>query len=762
MKKLLSISCIVLICATIIVVPVIMFLLPKSITIFYNGNPMSGVERRVHLAQEYFALSVKAKGSVGGVTFSSSDPKIADFKSGSSTAELKSTGTVTITARSKVNKRKKDSFTLTVTELMKDAYVDYFPIGAAVAGTGGSWGFNSDGTTRRDMRETDKMMQPHFNMAMLARGASITESQPRGCWVWVPASSCTNPYHGGVHDDRFTHSVEWALDHGMSTYGHDLFHYTPRADLSLDPGTSGWILRDRHGSTELASPAVIFERIDNFVQTMIRRYAQYEYKGKVYNSVLSWNVVNEAIDNSVTAMRVEAAENGDVGEVFWNRYSDETNVTLHEILVDNGLNPGLWVYQAYKSARLAVYESGQDIKLYYNDYSMTRLNKLRATVLMINWMEETWQNDPDYIPGTRLVDGMGIQAYMRMGNYFLNGHQASGVTGSGPGEWLNQATLDGYERAIKTFTEMGIDVRLSELGVGMADVEYNGRQNLEIYHEGENRSDYRPIPKELEIKQAAMYGKIMELARKYAESSKPWGDNRNGYGYMNAVCFWATTEENWRSATTASGWSGGNHWNAPFDIYGNPKLAVDAIVRINRPAVDAPLWFSTVSNTSSSALPILGRMLVNGNNDETLVRWIEDRYITTEINPSNDALRPPRTAVGKTANCYIQRLLNTSPDTASVKITVKNTTDRPMPIAYSSGYSTDSPPLTAEALTQATTVLAFGSISEIVTIPSGESYDIVINQITDNGKRLYSIRLYLDYGLGNLTGSASVFKPVYY
>ncbi len=212
---------------------------------------------------------------------------------------------------------------------LKDFYSDYFPMGVAV--------------NPRDLRSDEaKLILQHFN--------SLTSEN----------SMKMGPLHPEENRYDWRDSdliVNFAQLHGLKVRGHNLLWHqqAPR-----------WLFRDTLTHTNV-SKEVLFQRLKDHINTVVKRY-----KGKLY----AWDVVNEVIaDDSATYFR----------KSLW------TDICGEE-----------FVAKAFEYAHAA------DPKaiLFYNDYNTENPVKREKIYRMLKKMLE------DKIP----VHGVGLQAHWSINN----------------------------------------------------------------------------------------------------------------------------------------------------------------------------------------------------------------------------------------------------------------------------------------------------------------------------------------------------------
>ncbi|MBE6932733.1 MAG: hypothetical protein E7464_05085, partial [Ruminococcaceae bacterium] len=139
-----------------------------------------------------------------------------------------------------------------------------------------------------------------------------------------------------------------------------------------------------------ASPETMLARLDNYIMKMMERYSQFN------DVILSWDVVNEAIDCYTGQIRnYETYQVSEWGLIFRRPdLDDKPEERLYE--------ESVWVRQAFESARKWTDYYECDWTLYYNDFQDSNKlyePKMSNTIKML---------EPIYEAGN--IDGYGMQA----------------------------------------------------------------------------------------------------------------------------------------------------------------------------------------------------------------------------------------------------------------------------------------------------------------------------------------------------------------
>ena len=187
--------------------------------------------------------------------------------------------------------------------------------------------------------------------------------------------------------------LNFAKDHGLKVHGHVLFWHQQTPDTFFRESYSR--------SKPYVTREVMLERMENYVR-LVMEYMNANYPGVI----VSWDVVNEAIDDSTGKLR-------------------ESNFT--KIVGDD------FVLQAFRFARKYAPEG---TLLFYNDYSTPYQPKLDGILGLLEQLQ-----------AENLVDGHGLQCHYQ----------------------LTTPTTSQINLAIHKITAMGLLVRVSELDILVDD-----------------------------------------------------------------------------------------------------------------------------------------------------------------------------------------------------------------------------------------------------------------------------------------------------
>nr|WP_145406243.1 endo-1,4-beta-xylanase [Paenibacillus xylanexedens] len=210
---------------------------------------------------------------------------------------------------------------------LQDLYQNEFPIGAAV------YRWQLEGAY-------GQLLSKHFNSL-----TATYEMKPK----FVSPSK-------GVYDFQASDEyVQFAEQHNMGLRGHALLWHIDAAE---------WMFKDDQGNP--ASRDLLLSRIQNYVDTVMKRY-----KGKIY----AWDVVNEAIADS----------NGDGNGMRKSPF--------YELIGPD------YVEKTFEFARAA----DPDAKLYYNEYFTEVPEKREHMYQLVKRLKDKG-----------LIDGVGLQSHYNL------------------------------------------------------------------------------------------------------------------------------------------------------------------------------------------------------------------------------------------------------------------------------------------------------------------------------------------------------------
>jgi len=333
---------------------------------------------------------------------------------------------------------------------LKDTFSDYFMFGNVM---------NPKQTTDT---ETTAMFLNQYNVVT-----------PENCMKPDTLTKAKDVYN---FDDADTF-VDWAQANGLAIHGHTLVWHSQSATW-LTTGKDNKPLTRAEARTNM----------ENYINKVAGRYA-----GRIH----SWDVVNEAVNNSVHSIPTDwrselRAATGDTSP-WYKAYANGADA-------DKGESGGDYIYDAFVFARIA----DPNAILYYNDYNETEPGKCATIAMMVEALNEQWKSDErNTQPGRLLIEGIGMQAHY----------------------WTDTIKAEEVDATIKRYAETGALVSVSEL-----DIPFGTYSTYRIRKE-------EPNEEELKV-QADLYRQMFEVYLKYAENIERvtiWGKSDSqswrGEGY---------------------------------------------------------------------------------------------------------------------------------------------------------------------------------------------------------------------------------------
>ncbi len=221
--------------------------------------------------------------------------------------------------------------------------------------------------------------------------------------------------------------------------------------------TPDWFFKENYSDDgDFVSKEVMLKRMENYIKNLMELLEQ-EYPDVNF---YAWDVVNEIwLDDGSPRTGGTQAEN--------SNYSGWVKIFGDNSFVD----------YAFEYARKYAPEG---CKLYYNDFNEYMPAKTTAIVEMATRLKEKG-----------IIDGIGMQSHLD----------------------VSFPSISTYEKALKAFSETGLDIQITELDATTSDTTEAGFET-----------------------QAKYYSDIMDLAVKYSDS-------------ISAVVIWGTTDDkSWRAA----------------------------------------------------------------------------------------------------------------------------------------------------------------------------------------------------------------------
>lgn len=231
------------------------------------------------------------------------------------------------------------------------------------------------------------------------------ENEMKGYLLDVEASKAGNgePVCDFTQADEM---VEWAIENGLKIRGHVLIWAASTRDAFFYEGydTSG----------KLVDKDTLLQRMKSYEELVITHF-----ENKYPDTVIAWDVVNEAISDSAPVDPTTGLHLN----VGGNKYYD--------------IIGGDFIKYAFQYAKEAVAKTGKDIKLFYNDFNTFQGTRTDYMIDLINYLNKD----------EKLLDCMGMEGYVL--TYWPE-----------PSDVL---------KAMKRFAECGVQVGINELCVRLND-----------------------------------------------------------------------------------------------------------------------------------------------------------------------------------------------------------------------------------------------------------------------------------------------------
>ena len=311
----------------------------------------------------------------------------------------------------------------------------------------------------------------------------------------LTAENCMKPMFMQPNEGEYffkasDYCVDYAEANSMVLVGHTLVWHAMTAD---------WFFKDEAG--QLPGRELMLERMRTHIDTVVGRY-----KGRIPY----WDVVNEAV------LYQGAGNSAVFRESPWFKAIGEDYIELafrHTHAVD------------------------PDAKLYYNDYNMTKKEKVDFVLEMVSGMRAKG------VP----IHGVGMQ-----------------------GHWmLDWPSLSDIEYALRTFADAGIPVSITELDITVLP-DPPSHSGANVTDDVEYAEKYNPysqsIPAEVLQKQADRYQEIFELFLKYKSN-------------IERVSFWGTSDsQSWKNSYPMKGRT---DYPLLFDRKFNAKPAYHSLLKLS-------------------------------------------------------------------------------------------------------------------------------------------------------------------------------------
>lgn len=197
--------------------------------------------------------------------------------------------------------------------------------------------------------------------------------------------------------------VEWAISNGLRIRGHVLIWEASMANSFFYKGY------DTEG--ELVDKETLLKRMQSYEKQVITHF-----ETKYPDTVIAWDVINEAIDANGSA-------------------DPTTGLNLYTTGKFYQIIGGDYIKYAFQYAKEAVAETGKEILLYYNDFNCFQSPKTDYIIKLIDYLNADANN--------KLLDCMGMEGYVLT-------------------YWPDAADVGS---AMKKFARKGVKVGINELTV---------------------------------------------------------------------------------------------------------------------------------------------------------------------------------------------------------------------------------------------------------------------------------------------------------
>jgi endo-1,4-beta-xylanase len=220
----------------------------------------------------------------------------------------------------------------------------------------------------------------------------------------VTAENAMKPDQAYNADKQFDFTDEDALvnkikSEGLNLHGHVLVWHQQ---------TPTWLFTGDDGQPLSRDDALA--NLRNHVKTVVEHYG---------NNVISWDVVNEAINDGISN-------------------PSDWKAALRQSGWYKAVGPD-FVEQSFLAAREVLDEKGLDVKLYYNDYNDDNQNKAEAIYQMVKEINEKYAQTHN---GKLLIDGIGMQAH-----------------------YNKNTNPDNVKKSLEKFISLGVEVSVTELDI---------------------------------------------------------------------------------------------------------------------------------------------------------------------------------------------------------------------------------------------------------------------------------------------------------
>jgi GH35 family endo-1,4-beta-xylanase len=408
---------------------------------------------------------------------------------------------------------------------LKDVYKDYFFIGNTNLNAN-----NFGATVVPGENSVAAMTVKHFN------GVTPDNAmKPASLWgggISNPSPGFLTNTTSGINND-----IRAANARGFKVTGHTLLWHNqsgswPEANV-LTPG-GGW-----ETPWDFAAARTYLEY---YIRTVAGHFDKEPFK------VYAWDVVNEAVKDNPD-------NPADWRNALRSGYSPEERPSRWAQAYSKGGKSWDYMYDAFYFAR-----QNTTAILNYNDFNDNeRDSKASAVAAMVREFNERYAAESAAGKGRILLDAKG------------NPRPLVDVIGT-QGHWDMRLNVDAFERVIKTYLELGVNVDLTELDLAPL----LGLDKAQRIQNGPEMND-------LFLAQGVQYAKLFNLLKEYAVG--PGGRHREYKGGVHRVTWWGMTDP-------------GYHTNGyPWSAVGQPKEAYWAVANPDQYLADAGLPANGVTAT---------------------------------------------------------------------------------------------------------------------------------------------------------------------
>ena len=399
---------------------------------------------------------------------------------------------------------------------LKEVYKDHFLIG-----TNGPSAANYDGNVAPGESSRAAMTVKHFNV--------VTPENNLKPQFWNGGIDNPNPSFltnltSGVNND-----IRAANAAGVKVVGHVLIWHN---QSPLWPAPN---VLTAEGLWETPWDFLTARRnLEYYVRTVAGHYDKEPFK------LYAWDVVNEAFKDNPD-------NPADWRNALRSGYSPEERPARWAQAYSKGGKSWDYMYDAYFHAR-----QNTTARLIYNDFNDNeRESKANAIASMVKEFNERYAAESAAGKGRILRDA--------------NGNPRPLVEVIGTQGHLNmRLNLDAFERTVRTYLDIGVDVDITELEVAPT-----------LGLDKNQRIQNGPEMDDIFMAQGVYYAKMLNMLKEYAVG--PAGKNPQYKGGVHRVSWWGLTDPGYHT--------NGYLWSAP----GQPKEAYWAVANPDQYLMDAGL-----------------------------------------------------------------------------------------------------------------------------------------------------------------------------